>query len=241
MVGAVTFVAGGGFVAVNSFSITISAASCRQDAEPRVCKYMRAMLFPDRVTGGRLDVERRRCPPLTPIVARDEARPSGRVPPRIRLRDARQSAPEALGVSGPPAGWYADPDGQPIQRYWDGRAWTDHTRPAADFTGAAPGAEPDRDQVALIAGVLAIVLGVVGAICSLQSVSVASGAGIVWVGAALVIGGAVVALAIPRVRTWIKIVTAIGAILCVANAVSISHQLDNKRHQIQQILNDIPQ
>jgi hypothetical protein len=88
--------------------------------------------------------------------------------------------------------------------------------------------------------VLAIVLGVVGAICNMQSVSVASGAGIVWVGAALVIGGAVVALAIPRVRTWIKIVTTIGAILCVANAVSISHQLDDKRQQIQQILNGIP-
>jgi hypothetical protein len=42
-------------------------------------------------------------------------------------------------VTGPAAGWYADPDGQPIQRYWDGTAWTEHTRPAPDFTGAASG------------------------------------------------------------------------------------------------------
>jgi hypothetical protein len=28
-----------------------------------------------------------------------------------------------------PAGWYADPDGRPVQRYWDGNAWTDQTVP----------------------------------------------------------------------------------------------------------------
>lgn len=27
-----------------------------------------------------------------------------------------------------PAGWYADPSGQAPLRWWDGRAWTDHTR-----------------------------------------------------------------------------------------------------------------
>jgi Zn-dependent protease with chaperone function len=31
----------------------------------------------------------------------------------------------------PPAGWYADPNGRPLQRYWDGRAWTASTRGAA--------------------------------------------------------------------------------------------------------------
>jgi hypothetical protein len=28
-------------------------------------------------------------------------------------------------VSGPPAGWYPDPSGQPRQRWWDGRGWTE--------------------------------------------------------------------------------------------------------------------
>lgn len=27
------------------------------------------------------------------------------------------------------AGWYAAPDGQPYQRWWDGTAWTDRTQP----------------------------------------------------------------------------------------------------------------
>ncbi|MGC0364834.1 hypothetical protein ABH922_002818 [Rhodococcus sp. 27YEA15] len=28
-----------------------------------------------------------------------------------------------------PAGWYPDPSGNPMQRYWDGGQWTDHTAP----------------------------------------------------------------------------------------------------------------
>jgi hypothetical protein len=30
-----------------------------------------------------------------------------------------------------PAGWYPDPQGAPVQRYWDGGAWTEHTAPLA--------------------------------------------------------------------------------------------------------------
>lgn len=30
-----------------------------------------------------------------------------------------------------PAGWYPDPNGSAIQRYWDGGAWTEHTAPLA--------------------------------------------------------------------------------------------------------------
>lgn len=26
-------------------------------------------------------------------------------------------------------GWYPDPEGEPKERYWDGRGWTDRTRP----------------------------------------------------------------------------------------------------------------
>ena len=36
--------------------------------------------------------------------------------------------------SGPPAGWYPDPYGGPVQRYWDGRAW-DLTTPGAGTPG----------------------------------------------------------------------------------------------------------
>ncbi|NSL43129.1 DUF2510 domain-containing protein, partial [Streptomyces sp. 8P21H-1] len=59
-----------------------------------------------------------------------------------------------------PPGWYPDPgqksDGPATQRWWDGRTWTDRTRPAesavawgppahppgAPYPGAYPGASP---------------------------------------------------------------------------------------------------
>ncbi|NKS94595.1 DUF2510 domain-containing protein [Rhodococcus hoagii] len=45
--------------------------------------------------------------------------------------------PAAPAISSPPPppppsvpeGWYRDPDGRPIQRYWNGTAWTDDTAP----------------------------------------------------------------------------------------------------------------
>jgi len=36
-------------------------------------------------------------------------------------------AAEPSQSSGPPAGWYPDPQGQARLRYWDGNAWTDQT------------------------------------------------------------------------------------------------------------------
>ncbi|MFF2202488.1 DUF2510 domain-containing protein [Streptomyces sp. NPDC058145] len=44
-----------------------------------------------------------------------------------------------------PPGWYPDPgqtnDGPPIERWWDGRAWTDQTRPAGTAAGWGPPAQ----------------------------------------------------------------------------------------------------
>ena len=40
-----------------------------------------------------------------------------------------------------PPGWHRDPRGGPLQRWWDGRQWTAHTRP-----GQAPAAGAPRDQ-----------------------------------------------------------------------------------------------
>lgn len=48
------------------------------------------------------------------------------------------SVPAAQGMAPPPppppppsvpAGWYPDPQGAQVQRYWDGSVWTDHTAP----------------------------------------------------------------------------------------------------------------
>jgi membrane protease YdiL (CAAX protease family) len=52
-------------------------------------------------------------------------------PPALRapgppIRPAPAALPPPTGA---PAGWYADPYGQPLRRYYDGRHWTQHTAP----------------------------------------------------------------------------------------------------------------
>lgn len=73
-------------------------------------------------------------------------------------------------------GWYADPDGKPAERYWDGATWTEKTRPvtatsvaARNAAVAAPGkltvdAEgfPVSPSSRLIALLLNIFLGYLG-------------------------------------------------------------------------------
>lgn len=49
------------------------------------------------------------------------------------------NATAAPPPAGPPAGWYRDPQGQPLERWWDGSTWTDHTR-----TPDAPPPPPPR-------------------------------------------------------------------------------------------------
>lgn len=50
---------------------------------------------------------------------------------------AQSAEPESAAPPPPPpppsvpAGWYPDPNGQPVQRYWDGAVWTEHTAPLA--------------------------------------------------------------------------------------------------------------
>lgn len=37
--------------------------------------------------------------------------------------------PEQPSTRNPEAGWYADPEGKPMSRYWDGSSWTDQLAP----------------------------------------------------------------------------------------------------------------
>ena len=71
------------------------------------------------------------------------------------------------------AGWYADPDGKPSERYWDGDAWTAQTRPLTAATSlqtvtslrkptmTATG-EPISDKSRAAAAILCWFLGVLG-------------------------------------------------------------------------------
>lgn len=48
------------------------------------------------------------------------------------------AVPQADGTIA--AGWYADPDGKPAERYWDGTAWTEQSRPRTIVTAPNGGA-----------------------------------------------------------------------------------------------------
>jgi hypothetical protein len=71
----------------------------------------------------------------------------------------------------PPAGWYPDPYGQPMTRYWDGNMWTDHTGPVAAPTLSEALAtqtlvdqygNPVSTKSRLAASLLCLFLGVLG-------------------------------------------------------------------------------
>jgi len=72
-----------------------------------------------------------------------------------------------------PEGWYADPDGKPAERFWDGAQWTDQSRPqttaAANAMVAGAGkptvtatGEPISPQSRAAAALLCWFLGVIG-------------------------------------------------------------------------------
>jgi hypothetical protein len=51
---------------------------------------------------------------------------------RIDTRQLAPAAPARLAQQAPaptPAGWYPDPHGQPVQRWWDGMQWTGDVAP----------------------------------------------------------------------------------------------------------------
>ncbi|VTR78058.1 DUF2510 domain-containing protein [Cellulomonas hominis] len=66
---------------------------------------------------------------------------------------AAASGGAAVGPVAADAGWYPDPMGAGGQRWWDGRVWTEYTRPAG---GYAPPVQP-RNPMATAGLVLGIV------------------------------------------------------------------------------------
>jgi len=62
------------------------------------------------------------APPLDPVAAP--------VNPYQAPSEARYPI-SVPAPSNPPAGWYQDPSGQPQQRWWDGRGWTETVQQSA--------------------------------------------------------------------------------------------------------------
>lgn len=96
----------------------------------------------------------------------------------------------------------------------------------------APPPDDPRIQIGIWAGAGAVVLAGIGMALQFQSVSLLTGDGIYWIGAALAVIGA--ALSFVAHRRWIKIVAVTLAVLCVLNVGYTEKQLDDRRNQIQQ-------
>ncbi|WP_344779441.1 DUF2510 domain-containing protein [Gordonia caeni] len=54
-----------------------------------------------------------------------------RLPGKAESAFGAHQPPTPVFQSPVPAGWYPDPHGSELQRYWDGEVWTEHTAPAA--------------------------------------------------------------------------------------------------------------
>lgn len=134
----------------------------------------------------------------------------------------------------PPPGWQPDPAWGDPPYGW--QLWVADGAPAA----ATPGDSPSggRPTSATWAVAISLVLAVVGLAIGMQPVSLLSGSGILYVGAAIAGGGAVLSFA-THVKPWVQIVTTIAAFAVVANIVYVEHQLDVRRQQVNQEISSI--
>jgi Protein of unknown function (DUF2510) len=135
----------------------------------------------------------------------DEPRPAG--------------APRVTNEPTPP-GWYPDPNNPSNKIYWDGTAW--RTNPASN--AMSPNKSP-----AVAIGVL--LLAVIGVVMSMQSVSLMTGSGLIWTGAA-VVAAATAASFFLHAASWVRVVAALLLVLALGNAIYIEHQMSIKRDEI---------
>lgn len=101
----------------------------------------------------------------------------------------------------------------------------------ANDPAGRPGAQISKEAaVSLVAGVLVLI----GGALQFESVSVASGAGVLIVGAVLAFGGFLLA-AIGDGKKWLIILALVVTAVCVVNVVMTEHTLDQRRAQIENL------
>jgi Protein of unknown function (DUF2510) len=136
------------------------------------------------------------------------------------------------------AGWYQDPQSPPgVVRYWDGQQWTPYIRGAA----AAPAPAGDQQTGALIGFGLFALAAIGAGIAMFTNVSLLTGTGTVWTGVVIACVAAVGAMIFHRLRSirlWVRVVCGILAGLAIASAAYDENQLQQRRDEINQIVNN---
>ncbi|MFT9722722.1 DUF2510 domain-containing protein [Mycobacteroides abscessus subsp. abscessus] len=128
-------------------------------------------------------------------------------------------------------GWYPDPSDPTKQIYWDGTAWSGPVLPAQSDADKAGNSK----KTAVAIGVCVLV--VIGLVMSMQSVSLLSGSGPIWIGVGFVAAGTAVALFLGAKR-WVLIVAAVCLAVSLLNAFYMEKQLSDKRNEISRIFNE---
>ena len=123
----------------------------------------------------------------------------------------------------PAPGWYPAEHG--VMRWWDGGAW-------AATSSSAPSAVQAADNQRKLILTIGLIVAALGLFLSLQPVSLLTGSGKVWTGAAIALGAFVLVVVMLRKTTkWAVIVIGLIAALSVASAVTTEIQLQKKRNE----------
>ncbi|AJR17973.1 hypothetical protein KR76_00335 [Pimelobacter simplex] len=119
------------------------------------------------------------------------------------------------------------------QRYWDGERWTDNVAPLTSLPPHAMDAGSSKQVITA----LVVAASVGGGILSQQSVSVMSGSGIVWTGVALCVAASFVTWVVKTIPGWARAICVLIAIGAIITGFSVEQQLDERRQEIGNILN----
>jgi len=86
-----------------------------------------------------------------------------------------------------------------------------------------------------------LVASAIGLILSQQGTSVAQGSSTIWLG--FIISGAVAVAGffVTGLPTWVKVVLVIVAVLALGSAIYVEYELAQRRREIQDILNQLPE
>jgi disulfide bond formation protein DsbB len=91
------------------------------------------------------------------------------------------------------------------------------------------------DQQRTYAAAAAVTLAIIGAAMQFQTVSLLTGDSVYWYGGAAALAGTVAAF-IGEARNWVRWVAVIALVMCISNIAQTEHTLNQRRHEIQQIL-----